>query len=258
MSLTIEENTPACTVCQHFACICVINQEHAKDCKFRKAATCGTPIECDHGYDVCPTCDPCTCGTKITGKQLTGNKQYPEGTACYKYDINLVQYFNEIIVDDNNLINSSSEEFIKTMADIWIDVVSKSIDSEILGVNTCSTASTYTNNSLTVDKILDTIPKSFPINNNLNNLFTPNPFVMHSIPDVVEIKLSWKERLLSWPWKPWVKTKFIDNPTAPKKGEAWIINPAYLYALSNPVSNNEVVVVRESDYNHVKNKLLEH
>jgi hypothetical protein len=32
-----------------------------KDCPLYKAVNCGTPIECEHGYDVCPICDPCTC-----------------------------------------------------------------------------------------------------------------------------------------------------------------------------------------------------
>jgi hypothetical protein len=32
-----------------------------KDCALYKAINCGTPIECPHGWDVCPICDPCTC-----------------------------------------------------------------------------------------------------------------------------------------------------------------------------------------------------
>lgn len=32
-------------------------------CRFRVSATCPVPVECDHGYDVCPECDPCTCAT---------------------------------------------------------------------------------------------------------------------------------------------------------------------------------------------------
>lgn len=36
-------------------------ERHSPECKFRIALTCSTPIECDHGFDVCPTCDPCTC-----------------------------------------------------------------------------------------------------------------------------------------------------------------------------------------------------
>ena len=34
---------------------------HEKDCKFRRAIECPVAIECEHGYDVCPKCDPCTC-----------------------------------------------------------------------------------------------------------------------------------------------------------------------------------------------------
>lgn len=36
-------------------------QRHMPDCPLRRAIECTTPIECDHGYDVCPKCDPCTC-----------------------------------------------------------------------------------------------------------------------------------------------------------------------------------------------------
>lgn len=54
-------DTLACEICQHFACICGIRTEHEKGCKFRRAATCAFPIACDHGRDVCPVCDPCTC-----------------------------------------------------------------------------------------------------------------------------------------------------------------------------------------------------
>ena len=34
---------------------------HEEGCKFRRAVVCAVAIECKHGYDVCPTCDPCTC-----------------------------------------------------------------------------------------------------------------------------------------------------------------------------------------------------
>jgi hypothetical protein len=32
------------------------------------------------------------------------------------------------------------------------------------------------------------------------------------LPDTVIKTLSWKERLLSWPWEPWMKTQEILNP----------------------------------------------
>lgn len=56
-----------CT-CGHIACVCVIKMIHKPDCKFLKAATCAVGIECEHGYDVCPKCDPCTCG--LVGKEI--------------------------------------------------------------------------------------------------------------------------------------------------------------------------------------------
>lgn len=35
---------------------------HSEDCLLFRAANCAVPIECEHGHDVCPFCDPCTCG----------------------------------------------------------------------------------------------------------------------------------------------------------------------------------------------------
>jgi len=35
--------------------------QHELDCRMYHAANCPVPIECYHGYDVCPICDPCTC-----------------------------------------------------------------------------------------------------------------------------------------------------------------------------------------------------
>ena len=34
---------------------------HTSDCELRLAIECSTPVECQHGYDVCPHCDQCTC-----------------------------------------------------------------------------------------------------------------------------------------------------------------------------------------------------
>jgi len=51
----------SCSHCGHFACVCSILENHLDGCQFRLAATCSIPVECDHGFDVCPTCDPCTC-----------------------------------------------------------------------------------------------------------------------------------------------------------------------------------------------------
>lgn len=56
-----EDRIVACETCKHFACVCGIIVMHNENCPFRKAATCAVAIECDHGFDVCPECDPCTC-----------------------------------------------------------------------------------------------------------------------------------------------------------------------------------------------------
>lgn len=59
----------ACT-CEHIACVCNLRLRHAEGCKFRRSATCAIPIECDHGRDVCPECDPCTCGAGVAAEDF--------------------------------------------------------------------------------------------------------------------------------------------------------------------------------------------
>jgi hypothetical protein len=40
-----------------------------ESCPTRLAEACSVPIECEHGYDVCPVCDACTCGTDAPSDQ---------------------------------------------------------------------------------------------------------------------------------------------------------------------------------------------
>lgn len=56
-----------CT-CGFISCVCEIRDTHADGCKFRAAALCSIGIECEHGRDVCPICDPCTCGHGVAGQ----------------------------------------------------------------------------------------------------------------------------------------------------------------------------------------------
>lgn len=49
----------------HIACVCNIKKRHNPNCKFLIAATGAIGIECKHGFDVCPKCDPCTCAVEI-------------------------------------------------------------------------------------------------------------------------------------------------------------------------------------------------
>lgn len=37
---------------------------HQQGCGLLLAATGAIAIECEHGYDTCPICDPCTCASK--------------------------------------------------------------------------------------------------------------------------------------------------------------------------------------------------
>jgi hypothetical protein len=61
----MPEYNCGCDKCGHLACVCGVIEAHTdENCAFRIAITCAIPIECEHGYDVCPKCDPCTCFKK--------------------------------------------------------------------------------------------------------------------------------------------------------------------------------------------------
>ena len=47
--------------CGLISCACEEARTHEPECRFRKALTSAVGIECEHGYDTCPECDPCTC-----------------------------------------------------------------------------------------------------------------------------------------------------------------------------------------------------
>ena len=52
----------SCKTCGHIVCVCDIKAKHKEGCNYRLSATCAVPIECEeHGRDVCPICDKCTC-----------------------------------------------------------------------------------------------------------------------------------------------------------------------------------------------------
>lgn len=57
----MTRNRPSDCDCGHIVCVCHIKKNHKDGCKFRLASTCAVPFECEHGFDACPTCDPCTC-----------------------------------------------------------------------------------------------------------------------------------------------------------------------------------------------------
>lgn len=48
--------------CDMIECVCAFARGHEKLCRFRVALTCAIGFSCkEHGFDVCPVCDPCTC-----------------------------------------------------------------------------------------------------------------------------------------------------------------------------------------------------
>lgn len=68
MTVRLEVPATFCGECGFISCVCEVRKNHVPECKFRKAMETSVGIECDHGYDVCPTCDPCTCEAKTRGQ----------------------------------------------------------------------------------------------------------------------------------------------------------------------------------------------
>jgi hypothetical protein len=50
----VADNRTPCEVCK-------AKKNHTEECRYRISLECKVAIECKHGYDVCPKCDPCTC-----------------------------------------------------------------------------------------------------------------------------------------------------------------------------------------------------
>lgn len=46
---------------------CDAKKSHSADCRYLRALSCSVGIECEHGRDVCPTCDPCDCKKEKVG-----------------------------------------------------------------------------------------------------------------------------------------------------------------------------------------------
>lgn len=47
--------------CEIIGCVCKEAGEHEPECRYRISLLCPVGIECEHGFDVCLICDPCTC-----------------------------------------------------------------------------------------------------------------------------------------------------------------------------------------------------
>jgi hypothetical protein len=50
---------------------------HRPGCRWLRARLCAVGIECEHGFDVCPQCDPCDCGESYQ------ERVRPWMTACF-------------------------------------------------------------------------------------------------------------------------------------------------------------------------------
>lgn len=51
-----------CRGCGYVTCVCNVQIAHRPGCRYRRAALLTVELACEHGYQACPTCDPCTCG----------------------------------------------------------------------------------------------------------------------------------------------------------------------------------------------------
>jgi len=49
-----------CT-CGLISCVCKVVRVHKQDCRFRISLVCPVGIACEHGSELCPICDACTC-----------------------------------------------------------------------------------------------------------------------------------------------------------------------------------------------------
>lgn len=56
-----------CATCGNYAtCVCELKKKHKRTCRYLRAAMLGIEIECEHGFQACPKCDPCDCGAGAT------------------------------------------------------------------------------------------------------------------------------------------------------------------------------------------------
>lgn len=61
---TVEMIKPgsACRGCGNLvSCICEVRKTHGKKCRYRIASELSFELACEHGFEACPKCDPCTC-----------------------------------------------------------------------------------------------------------------------------------------------------------------------------------------------------
>ncbi len=47
------------------------------------------------------------------------------------------------------------------------------------------------------------------------------------------VQRTWKERLLTWPWRPWITTKVVPThiPAAYRVGNMWVVHPTIMNEL---------------------------
>lgn len=63
--MTLLSGGKACLKCDNLVtCICTLKEQHKPNCRYLIVAGLSVEIPCDHGYQACPTCDPCTCGSE--------------------------------------------------------------------------------------------------------------------------------------------------------------------------------------------------
>jgi hypothetical protein len=94
-SVSLQDGRAEDCDCKLLECVCLEARKHKRDCRYRFALTCAIPIECDHGLDTCPICDPCTCTTKLDGF-ISEYEQYRKKTLEIPEEWVLKQYTQKL------------------------------------------------------------------------------------------------------------------------------------------------------------------
>ncbi len=61
----------ACVRCGNLVhCTCTLQERHQPGRRFVRAAMLSVELACEHGYQACPLCDPCSCEPKREEKGI--------------------------------------------------------------------------------------------------------------------------------------------------------------------------------------------
>lgn len=60
----LDKDYVGCQKCGNLVnCTCSLHERHTEKCQFIMAASLPFELSCEHGFQACPTCDACDCGS---------------------------------------------------------------------------------------------------------------------------------------------------------------------------------------------------